>query len=338
MSGRLPPEPGAHTTQRYIMINQGDIQNQVLLSSGSLNNYGLNRVFAIAAGCGFDGVELIVDERTDSVQGHYLRELCDRYSLPIPVVHAPFAFLNPPGWEKDELFRLIRSVRLAEEIGARSVVLHTPFYTDRIFRRWLEEDLAGFQKKNTVTILIENMPCYRKVGGRVGKLFSIPDLADRHVRGLWKLVPEFFLPRCFPLSRLDLMDQFPHIILDTTHLGTGGIDPVSAFDRWRGKVEHIHISNFDGREHLELRTGLLDLEGFLRHVSRAGYRGDYCLEIMPDYFPSDDVEKTLRLLTDNLAFIRAGITGTAAQSGENKDRGAERGQESSRAERSLAVR
>ncbi len=305
-------------------MREDDIHNQVLLSSGSLNNYGLDRVFEIAAGCGFDGVELIVDERTDSVHGRYLRALSDRYSLPIPVVHAPFVFLNPPGWEKDELFRLIRSLRLAEEIGARAVVLHTPFYTDRVFRRWLEKDLAGFQKKNTVTILIENMPCYRKVGGRLARWLSIPDLAERNLRGFWKLVPGFLLPACFPLSRLDRMEQFPHIILDTTHLGTGGIDPVAAFDRLRWKIRHIHLSNYDGREHLEMRTGILDLAGFLRHTTRSGYQGGYCLEIMPDYFPSADEEKTRRLLADNLALIRTAL--------------APEPQDPSRAARSRAVR
>jgi len=302
-------------------MKEEKIQNRVLLSSGSLRNYGLDRVFEIAAGGGYDGVELIVDERTDSIHGDYLRRLIDRYSLPIPVVHAPFAFLDPPGWEKDELFRLVRSVRLAEEVRARAVVLHTPFYTDRVFRRWMEEDLAEFQKKNTVTILVENI---RKVGGRLGKRLGIPDLAERDLRGLWKLVPKFLLPSCFPLSGLDRMARFPHVILDTTHLGTGGIDPIAAFDRFRWKIGHIHLSNYDGREHLELRTGILDLAAFLRHVTRAGYRGDYCLEIMPEYFPSGDEEHTRKLLSDNLAFIRAAI--------------ARPGQDSSRAARSLAVR
>ncbi|MDP8236667.1 MAG: sugar phosphate isomerase/epimerase family protein [Candidatus Erginobacter occultus] len=280
------------------------ISNPVLLSSGSLRNYGLNRVFETAAGCGYDGVELIVDEHTDSVHADYIRKLIERYSLPVPVVHAPFNFLDPPGWEKDELSRLVRSLRLAEEVGARSVVLHTPFYTDRAFRRWLEEDLAGFQKKNTVTILVENMPCYRKVGGRLGKLFSLSDLAERDRRGFWKLVPNFLLPPCFPLSALGEMDQFPNIILDTTHLGTAGIDPIAAFERFRDRIGHIHLSNYDGREHLELQTGILDLAAFLHHTARSGYRGGYCLEIMPEYFDSHDSVHTIRLLSENLAFIR----------------------------------
>ncbi len=289
------------------MSTETTMTNQVLLSSGSLRNYGLDRVFEIAARCGYDGVELIVDERTDSVHGGYLRQLAERYSIPVPVVHAPFTFLDPPGWEKDELFRLVRSVRLAEEIQARSVVLHTPFYTDRAFIRWLKEDLEEFQEKNTVSILVENMPCYRKVGGRLGKLLSIPDLAERDRQGFWKLVPDFFLPRCFPLSGLEKMAQFPRIILDTTHLGTAGIDPVAAYDRLRNRIDHIHLSNYDGREHLELRTGVLDLAAFLRHVAASGYRGGYCLEIMPEYFPADDEEHTVELLSDNLEFIRTAV-------------------------------
>lgn len=283
--------------------------DQVLLSSGSLCNYGLNRIFEIAALCGYDGVELIIDEHTDTVHVDYLQKLIERHSLPIPVVHAPFNFLNPPGWEKDELSRLVRSVHLAEQIQARSVVLHTPFYTDPAFRRWLEEDLTEFQKRNTITILVENMPCYRKVGGRIGKLFSIPDLAERNRRGIWKLVPDCLLPACFPLCGLEQMDQFPHIILDTTHLGTAGIDPILAFDRFRHQVRHIHLSNYDGREHLELRTGFLDLAAFLRHTARAGYRGGYCLELMPEHFDSHDRDYTLQLLADNLAFIRRHIAG-----------------------------
>ncbi len=119
------------------------MNNQIILSSGSLSNYGMDRVFEIAARCGFNGVELIVDERTDTIHPGYLRELIERHNQPVPVVHAPFNFLSPPGWERDEVSRAKRSVGLAEEISAASVVLHTPFYTDRLYLRWLEEDLEA---------------------------------------------------------------------------------------------------------------------------------------------------------------------------------------------------
>ena len=86
------------------------MSNQIILSSGSIRNYGMDRVFEIAARCGFDGVEMIVDERTDTIHSGYLRGLIERYNQPVPVVHAPFNFLDPPGWEKDEISRAKRSV------------------------------------------------------------------------------------------------------------------------------------------------------------------------------------------------------------------------------------
>ena len=280
------------------------MNNQIILSSGSIHNYGMDRVFEIAARCGFDGVEMIVDERTDTVHSGYLQSLIERYNQPVPVVHAPFNFLDPPGWEKDEISRAKRSVELAKEIGAASVVLHTPFYTDRLFLRWLEEDLAEYQKTTEIILLVENMPCYRKPGGRLGKWLNISDVQECGRKKFWNLIPSFITPLCFPLCELERLDQFPHIILDTTHLGTGGFDPIAAFDRFRDRIGHIHLSNFDGREHLELRTGIIDMAAFLRHVTGAGYAGGFCLEIMPEYFPSDNEELTVRLLKDNLGFIR----------------------------------
>ncbi len=288
----------------FIFPREEKNMNRVILSSGSLNNSGMDRVFETAARCGYDGVELIVDARTDTVHAGYIRKLMDRHRQPVPVVHAPFVFLDPPGWEKDEVSRIKRSVKLAEEIGAHSVVLHTPFYTDRSFRRWLEEDLGKYQAEIDVLLLVENMPCYRKPGGRAARWLKLPDIPERNWKLYRKLIPDFLAPSCFPLSDLDLLEPFPHLILDTTHLGTGGIDPIAAFDRFRGRIRHIHLSNYDGREHLELRTGMLDIAAFLRHVAAAGYTGDFCLEVMPDHFPSGDEEFTLRLLRDNLSFIR----------------------------------
>ena len=169
---------------------------------------------------------------------------------------------------------------------------------------WLEDDLAEYQKTTDIILLVENMPCYRKPGGRLGKWLNISDVQEWNRKKFWSLVPSVINPLCFPLCDLKKLEQFPHIILDTTHLGTGGFDPITVFDHFKDKVEHIHLSNFDGREHLELRTGKIDMGAFLRHVTNTGYTGGFCLEIMPEYFPSDNEEMTVELLTENLDFIR----------------------------------
>ncbi|MEA1928104.1 MAG: hypothetical protein U9N73_07840, partial [Candidatus Auribacterota bacterium] len=89
--------------------------------------------------------------------------------------------------------------------------------------------------------------------------------------------------------------------------GTGGFDIIAAFERFKDRIGHIHISNYDGREHLELRTGNLNLAAFLQHAGAAGYKEGFCLEIMPEYFPSGDEEYTVGLLKDNLDFIRQNL-------------------------------
>jgi len=50
-----------------------------ILSSGSLYTYGLDRVFALAAEAGFDGIEVLVDMRFDTRQPAYLRRLVERH-------------------------------------------------------------------------------------------------------------------------------------------------------------------------------------------------------------------------------------------------------------------
>lgn len=295
------------------------MKDRIYLSSGSLSNYGLDRVFELASAAGFGGVELIVDARADSVQAGYLARLSARHSIPVSAVHAPFSFVDPPGWEKGEIGRAGRSLDLAEELGSSLLVLHTPFFTDSAYRRWLEEGLEKLQAGTSVILAVENMPHSRKLGGRLGVRLNWPSLQEAGSSRWWKLLPAVFRPECFPLCDLKLLEKFPRIVLDTTHLGTGGLDPIEVFDRLGARVVHIHLSNFDGREHLELRTGRLDLAAFLGHVEERGYRGSYCLEIMPRYFRSHDEEATLALLKDNLALIRgAAKLGDAA----NKEEGA----------------
>ena len=284
------------------------MKNPVLLSSGSLRNYGLDRIFEVARSVGFDGIEVIVDGCADAGNSPYLRKLTDRYDLPVEAIHAPFNFIDPPGWEKDEVSRLKRSVRLAEETGASTVILHTPFFTERSYRRWLEEELDAYQETTGVVLVVENMPHYRKLGGRLGVWLNGPSLQEGRRKKAWRFLPDFLNPACFPLSDPAELLRFPNLILDTTHLATGGLDPLAVYDELGGRVVHIHLSNFDGREHLELRKGVLDIPRFIAHVCSQGFSGKFCLEIMPEYFPSEDEEFTVGMLRENLKLIRGALT------------------------------
>ena len=184
-----------------------------IFSTGSLWSYGIERCFELAARAGFDGIELMVDQRWDTRQPDHLRRLSDQHHLPIVAVHSPFT-PYVPGWPPDQPRRIQESVKLAQVLGARVMVHHLPFRfgltwvqigrkmlplpvpgrdTRHSYRRWLERDYPALQASASVTLCIENMPTKQILGRR------------------WQFhhwnTPEEIV-------------RFPSLTMDTTHLGT----------------------------------------------------------------------------------------------------------------------
>ena len=61
----------------------------MVFSTGSLYPFGLERVYGWAAEAGYDGVEIMMDERWDTHQADYLGDLAARHDLPILALHPP---------------------------------------------------------------------------------------------------------------------------------------------------------------------------------------------------------------------------------------------------------
>jgi sugar phosphate isomerase/epimerase len=114
-------------------------------STGSLYLYSLDRCFALAAACGFDGVEVICDQRYDTRQPDNLRRLMDTYGIPVLSLHAPFLNGRLDGWESGERAAIEQTVALAEAIDARHVVMHLP---NRIW--YMTSSYALFETMTTV--------------------------------------------------------------------------------------------------------------------------------------------------------------------------------------------
>ncbi len=263
---------------------------QFIFSTGSLYTYGLDRCFELAARAGFDGIEVMVDQRWDTRQAAYLQDLIHRYQQPVLAVHSPFVPVVP-GWPADEPGRIRRSVKLAELLGATVVVHHLPPRLEWLwvqagsrrfplplpgpgrhttYRRWLLEAYEAFQTTTPVTLCIENMPTRRWLG-RQWNVYH------------WNSIAE--------------MGRFSTLTLDTTHLGTWGLDPNQAYAQLQEKVHHLHLSNFDGREHRLPQNGHLALDRLLAQMTTTGYQGLICLELHPESLeagsPDDRVVKLL---------------------------------------------
>jgi len=245
------------------------------LSTGSLYTYGLGRVFELAAWAGFDGVEVLVDGRWDTRQADYLRRLEEQHGLPVVSLHSPFV-TQVDGWERDEISRLKRTVALAEAVGARTVVVHPPlrwhwatisttggqrwrvplpWRNGQAYGRWLQEELAEFQASTPVIIALENMPAKRW--------------------GPWRLQRFWF-------NDVASLERFPHLALDTTHLGTWGWDILEVYERLKGRVVHVHLADYDGREHRLPGRGRLALRELLRRLVGDGFAGVVAVELDPE--------------------------------------------------------
>ena len=273
------------------------------LSTGSLYTYGLDRVFGLTKEAGFDGIEVLVDGRWDTRQADYLMQLVERYQLPVVSLHSPFHLIRVPGWEQDPLWRLKRTVELAEALGARVVVAHPPlswlrislrvtgasnkrdfwvglplsWFVGRSYARWLCDGLESFQRGTEVTVAVENMP-RRRIGPLGFDLYQ--------------------------MTRLESLERFRHLTLDTTHLATHGIDILQTYERLAGRVAHIHLSNYNGREHRLLQDGHLPLAGFLHRLNQDGYGGIVTLELQPDVLGAGDDNQVLANLRAAVGFYK----------------------------------
>jgi sugar phosphate isomerase/epimerase len=271
----------------------------IALSTGSLHTYGTARVARLAAVAGFDGLEVVVDARWDTRDPDYLSEVSQGVGLPILSLHAPFV-PGIEGWSGDERERLTRTVDLARTVGAHTVVVHPPlryyWFTVRFppflsvaavtpiprwqspFRDWLLENLRTYQESTGITVAVENMP--------------------RHLLlGSWR-------PDLFDLNHLRDLRRFPAVTLDTTHLGTWGVDLLEAYDLLAERVAHIHLSNYDGRQHRLPQDGRLPLGPFLEELRRRQFGGVIVVELIPEFLGAGDDRLVQERLTQARAFCR----------------------------------
>ena len=277
----------------------------IIFSTGSLYTYSIERCFQFAAEAGCDGLELMVDERWETRQVDYLKGLMTRYGQPIRAVHNPFDRAKLRGWPEAKSGRITCSIELAEALGARTVIHHLPTKRDlmiittrgkrlllpwfgslqRDYRQWILNGYTDLQAKTDVLLCMENMPTRRFLGRNI---------QAHH----WNTPTE-----------MGELPALQHITLDTTHLGTWGIDAVDVYEQFQGKVQHIHFSNFDGREHRRPETGQLNLGGLLQKLDATAYQGAVSLELHPDALDEGQPdEHIIGLLQGSVKFCRQHIT------------------------------
>jgi sugar phosphate isomerase/epimerase len=271
----------------------------IALSTGSLYSYGLARVFELAAESGFDAIEIMVDDRWDTRQPAYIRRLSQATGLPVVAIHNPW-LPNVPGWPSGSLDRLRLSATLAREVGAPLVVTHLPlrirgarveligFKAKRLmvpiplpgesdYRRFLLNGPARFEAEEAVIMAVENMPVKRLLGRELD---------------------------IYTLNQVEFLATLPHLTLDTTHLGTRGLDPLAVYEQLKERVAHVHLSDFKEQEHLLPGDGHLPLGQLLQRLAHDGYGGAVTIELGPEALHAEDEARVKERLHQAVAFCR----------------------------------
>jgi len=219
--------------------------------------------FRLAAEFGYDGVELMVNHERRSQNVESVLDLVQAHQVPVTAVHVPCLVITQPVWGWDPETKLRKSVEMARAVEASTVVVHPPF-------RWQREFAEGFRKlvlelherhEGGIEVAVENMYSVEKFGRKVEPYLCNDDPA---------------------------MSDFPALCLDTSHAAASRWDPLDLYEKMRGRVRHLHLSDSTstrGDEHLPPGMGTLPLQELADRMIADDFDGDVVLEVATTKLP-----------------------------------------------------
>jgi sugar phosphate isomerase/epimerase len=270
----IPPAPGI----------------RVALSTASVFPERVPDAFQIAAGLGYDGVEVMVTADPVSQDADVVRRLADHHGVPVLAVHAPTLLMTRHVWDREPWAKLARTREFAEKLGASVVVVHPPFRWQRDYARDFEAGLALLEQDSEVAFAVENLYPLRAGGAEVSG----------------------FAPHWNPAE----MDC-PHATLDISHTAVSGSDALELAVALGGRLTHVHMG--DGTkpglpdEHLVPGRGTQPCAEVLGHLTATGYRGIVVLEVGTHRAVTlaerrNDLAEALAFTRTHLAGAEVGVT------------------------------
>ncbi|MCB7135004.1 sugar phosphate isomerase/epimerase family protein [Cellulosimicrobium marinum] len=233
----------------------GDPRIHVTLSTASVYPRRAAYAFQAAADLGYDGMEVMVwsDEVTQDAAA--LRRLSAEHEMPIRSIHAPTLLVSQRVWGRSPGPKLRRSVELAQEVGASTVVVHPPFRWQYRYAREFEDLVRELDATDGVTIAVENMYPWR---GRKREM-------------------QAYLPGWDPSEH-----GYDHVTLDLSHAAVAQQDALALLDVFDGRLAHVHLADGSASikdEHLVPGRGDQPCDQVLAELVRRGWSGDVVVEI-----------------------------------------------------------
>ncbi len=257
----------------------------VALSTASVFPQRVPDAFQAAARLGYDGIEIMVTTDPISQDAGVLARLSEYHGVPVLAVHAPNLLVTQRVWGLDAWGKLVRSQEMAQELGARVVVVHPPFRWQREYASKFEAGLTRMSQQSGVAFAVENLYPLRPGSSEVTA----------------------YAPHWNPVE-LDC----PHATLDVSHAAVSGSDVQEMAALLSGRLAHVHLG--DGTkpglpdEHLVPGRGSQPCAELLGQLRATGYAGAVVLEVNTRKAASP--AQRLDDLAESLDFARAHLDGT----------------------------
>jgi sugar phosphate isomerase/epimerase len=215
--------------------------------------------FELAAELGYDGVEVMVWADPVSQDVSALRRRSRDTGVPVLSVHSPSLLITQRVWSPDPVVRLRKTVDLAVDLGARTVVVHPPFRWQRRYGDGFADLVCDLEQASGVDVAVENMFKVRPPGGS----------RDARVSA--------FRPSIDPTDV-----GYPHYTLDLSHTAAAGMDAIALAERMGPGLCHVHLADGTGipkDEHLMPGRGGQPCAELLERLAADGFDGQIVLEI-----------------------------------------------------------
>jgi sugar phosphate isomerase/epimerase len=229
---------------------------RLLLSTAPFFRHPLREAFRHTREAGYDAVEVMVTSDPATQDAGRLQGLAAEFDLSIRALHAPFLLLTRRVWGTDPITKIYRASQVAEQAGIPLVVVHPPYKWQTRYRKWIDTRIRDFSARSGVMIGVENMFPVKIRGERGLKFHASQDFED--------------------------LDRYPNLVLDTSHLAVARYGVVEAYERYKDKVVHFHLSNNAGKgwdSHLSVDEGILPLDKLLEAIAADGFGGTISLEL-----------------------------------------------------------
>ena len=249
----------------------------VALSTASVYPDSCASAFATAARLGYDAIEVMVWTDPVSQEAGALAALAELHGTPVVSVHAPTLLLTQRVWSTDPWTKVDRSIELAQELGARTVVLHPPFRWQKEYARGFAEGIALREHETGIELAVENMFPWRA--------------RQREF--------EAYLPHWDPVPQ-----PYDHVTLDLSHTSTAGSDALAMAAELGPRLTHVHLADGLGSlkdEHLVPGRGTQPCAEFLELLAARRFGGAVVVEVATRKVTPEQREIDL---TEALAFAR----------------------------------